>query len=256
MREFLDAILAVIGSESLTDEEFDGVELEGSPAYSKATYLAVRTVLEGRENVSGQVQRLKLYFIARGVDVSDTPKIPTAQSNIFLGGGLDDVAGFDIPSSSGGSSTGGATGPTGPQGPAGPTGPQGPQGESGADGADGENGATGPAGADFTLTTVGTQAAPTALANTATIAVSTEHKRVVFCQGSGGPVTGVLIANGSVLGQEIELEGQSDTNSVTLDGAASNLRVSDGGDLVLVQGSNRRFRWGGSKWQLVGSNYV
>lgn len=88
MRDFLDAILAFINAESLTDEEFEGVELEGTPSYTKETYLALRTVLEARESVSDAVKRLKLYFIAKGVDVSSTPSIPTPRSNIFIGSGL------------------------------------------------------------------------------------------------------------------------------------------------------------------------
>jgi len=88
MRDFLDAILAFINAESLTDEEFEGIDLEGSPAYTKETYTALRTVLEARETVSDQVKRLKLYFIAKGVDVSTTPTIPTAKSNIYIGDGL------------------------------------------------------------------------------------------------------------------------------------------------------------------------
>lgn len=85
MREFLDEILEVISSESLTDEEFDTLSEELTEEYSSAVYLALRGVLEARENVSEQVKRLKLYFIARGVDVSGTPAIPTPNSNIFIG---------------------------------------------------------------------------------------------------------------------------------------------------------------------------
>lgn len=87
MRSFLDAILAFINAESLTDEEFEGIDLD-EQAYNKETYLALRAVLEGRELVSDQVKRLKLYFIAKGVDVSSTPTIPTPKSNIFIGDAL------------------------------------------------------------------------------------------------------------------------------------------------------------------------
>lgn len=88
MRAFLDAILAVINSESLTDEEFETIELEGSGAYTKETYLALRTILEARDNVTGQVKKLKLYFLSRGVDLSDSSTIPTAKSNIYIGDSL------------------------------------------------------------------------------------------------------------------------------------------------------------------------
>ncbi len=90
MRDFLDAILEFINAESLTDSEYDGVELEGSPAYTKETYLALRTVLEAREGVSDEVKRLKLYFIAKGIDVSTATAVPTPNSNIFIGSGLCD----------------------------------------------------------------------------------------------------------------------------------------------------------------------
>ncbi len=88
MRDFLDAILAFINAESLTDSEYDGITLEGSPDYTRETYLALRTVLEAREGVSDSVKRLKLYFIAKGVDVSSTPGAHTPRSNIFIGSGL------------------------------------------------------------------------------------------------------------------------------------------------------------------------
>jgi len=87
MREFLDAILDFINAESLTDEEFETIELV-TPEYTKEVYLALRGVLESRESISDQVKRLKLYFIAKGVDVSSTPTVPTARSNIFIGSGL------------------------------------------------------------------------------------------------------------------------------------------------------------------------
>jgi hypothetical protein len=87
MRDFLDTILEFIGSESLTDEEFETVTLEDEE-YTKEVYLALRTILEARETVSGEVKRLKLYFIARNVDISDAPSVPTPNSNILIGKAL------------------------------------------------------------------------------------------------------------------------------------------------------------------------
>jgi hypothetical protein len=84
MRDFLNAILTFIGSESLTDPEFDSIETE-TPNYSKVTYLALKSIVDARESVSGQGKRLKLYFIARGVDVSETGSVPPARSNILIG---------------------------------------------------------------------------------------------------------------------------------------------------------------------------
>ncbi len=87
MRAFLDAIFEFINAESLTDDEFESIDLD-TQEYSKETYLALRTILEGREEVSNQVKRLKLYFIAKGVDLNTTPGIPTPKSNIYIGDAL------------------------------------------------------------------------------------------------------------------------------------------------------------------------
>lgn len=86
LRDFLDEILSFIESESLTDEEFESLEITAEE-YTKETYLALKTVLENREGVSGQAKRLKLYFIAKGVDLSDSPA-KTPKSNIFIGSKL------------------------------------------------------------------------------------------------------------------------------------------------------------------------
>lgn len=88
MRAFLDAILEFIGSESLTDEEFDTTDLPEPPAYSTLTYLALKEVLESRESVSTQGERLKFYFKAKGVDVGDEPAT-TPKSNIYIGSNLE-----------------------------------------------------------------------------------------------------------------------------------------------------------------------
>lgn len=87
MRDFLNAILAFIGSESLTDEEFATIEAQGTfVVYSKATYDVLKATIEAREAVSGQAKKLKLYFIARGVDISEgSNKAHTPRSNILIG---------------------------------------------------------------------------------------------------------------------------------------------------------------------------
>lgn len=84
MRDFLDAIFDFIGSESLTDEEFDSLSVTVEE-YTKEVYEALKGILEAREGVSGQGKRLKLYFVAKGVDLIGVPSI-TPNSNIFLGG--------------------------------------------------------------------------------------------------------------------------------------------------------------------------
>jgi hypothetical protein len=88
MRDFLDEILAFIGSESLTDAEFEATLLPDPPAYTTLTYLALKDVLASREAVSGQAERLKLYFQARGVDLGADEPAKEAKSNIFIGSKL------------------------------------------------------------------------------------------------------------------------------------------------------------------------
>lgn len=87
MRDFLNAILDFIGSESLTDEEFETIEEQGTfVLYSKATYDVLKSTIEAREAVSGQSKKLKLYFIARGVDICDGSKtVHAPKSNILIG---------------------------------------------------------------------------------------------------------------------------------------------------------------------------
>lgn len=88
MRSFLNAILAFIGSESLTDEEFDDLPDGLEQEYSKATYDALRGVLISRETISMQGTRLKAYFVARGLDLSgESARVPSSQ--ILIGGALD-----------------------------------------------------------------------------------------------------------------------------------------------------------------------
>lgn len=87
LRDFLDEILEFIGSESLTDEEFEALPEGLSEEYTRDVYLALKGVLENREGVSGQARKLKSFFIAKGVDLSGTPA-QQAVSNILIGGKL------------------------------------------------------------------------------------------------------------------------------------------------------------------------
>lgn len=87
LRAFLNAILAFIGSESLTDEEYALVNTLAQE-YTKATYDGLRVVIVSRESVSTQAPKLKRYFEAKGVDLSSTPaRIPSTQ--ILVGGVLE-----------------------------------------------------------------------------------------------------------------------------------------------------------------------
>lgn len=81
MRDYLNGILSFIGAESLTDEEFDSIDLENTDD-PVANYNALLGVLESRDLVSSMVKRLEYYFLAKGVEVSPPN---TARSNILVG---------------------------------------------------------------------------------------------------------------------------------------------------------------------------
>lgn len=81
MREELNSILAFIGSESLTDQEFEDLTLS-STEDPLAVYEALLGVLNSRESVSDAKERLKNYFLAQGVSVGDPP---SGRSEIFVG---------------------------------------------------------------------------------------------------------------------------------------------------------------------------
>lgn len=85
MRDFLDAILAFIVAESMTDEEFATVESE-LPIYDQGTYDDLARILEGREAVSTLQERLQAYYKAKGVTITAAE---TGKSDIFLGAVLE-----------------------------------------------------------------------------------------------------------------------------------------------------------------------
>lgn len=85
IRDFLNAVLAFIGAASLTDEEFDALTIE-SYGYDSATYEALLSVLDSREAISNDRDRLRYYFLARGVEVAALEGV----SNIFVGSVLCD----------------------------------------------------------------------------------------------------------------------------------------------------------------------
>ncbi len=87
MREFLNAIFSFIGSESLTDEEFDALDSELPETYSAEVYEALKGVLIARESVSLQYSRLKAFFVAKGLIIQAVARPPTSQ--ILFGAGLD-----------------------------------------------------------------------------------------------------------------------------------------------------------------------
>ena len=87
LRIFLNNILAFIGTTSLTDEEFDSIELEAA-GWDQATYDVLSEVLVAREAVSSMQERLKYAFRARGIEVDPSAVSTNAKSNILIGGPL------------------------------------------------------------------------------------------------------------------------------------------------------------------------
>lgn len=86
MRVFLNNILSFIGSESLTDAEFNSIGVNVQE-YSRDVYEALKSVLQNRDGVSGQLKKLQSFFVAKGVDLSNAPaRIPASQ--ILIGGPL------------------------------------------------------------------------------------------------------------------------------------------------------------------------
>lgn len=85
----MNAILLFINDSSLTDEEFDSLPVGLVQEYNKANYEALKTILQERDSVSGQLSKLKDYFTAKGVDLSGATAT-TPVSNILIGGSLCD----------------------------------------------------------------------------------------------------------------------------------------------------------------------
>ncbi len=87
MREFLDSILAFISLASLTDAEWDNSSFEAgdSQVYSLSVYNGLKIILESREAVSDQLEKLAAVFKAKGLTVSADY---APQSQIFAGSPL------------------------------------------------------------------------------------------------------------------------------------------------------------------------
>jgi hypothetical protein len=86
VRDFCDEILAFIGSESLTDEEFDSIE-STSQTLTQQLFQELYAILILRESITDTKMRLYQYFVAGGVDLSEPQ---SGKSNILLGAGLED----------------------------------------------------------------------------------------------------------------------------------------------------------------------
>lgn len=84
VRDTLDGILQFIGAESLTDVEYGSLD-QNHLSSDLEKYNALLGVLDSRESVSSEPERLRYYYLARGVPV---PVPQTGKSNILLGGAL------------------------------------------------------------------------------------------------------------------------------------------------------------------------
>ncbi len=96
----------------------------------------------------------------------------------------------------------------------------------------------------------GTRAAPTAITGAGGITASaTDYRRIIFVQGSGGPVTVVAnpqVSAGTLVGQELIIQGRSDTNTVTL---ANGTGLSLNGNITLGDDDVLTLHWDGTYWQ-------
>lgn len=81
MRALLNAILAFIGSESLTDEEYDGMDVEND-SNDRDIYEALLLVLDARESVTDMQSRLRYYYLAKGISFEAAT---SGKSNVFVG---------------------------------------------------------------------------------------------------------------------------------------------------------------------------
>jgi acyl transferase domain-containing protein len=82
LRSDLNGILTFIGTSTLTDEEYEIADeaIEDS-SDSSEVYNGLTLVLDERELVSTMHDRLKYYYLAKGVSFT----VDTAKSNIFVG---------------------------------------------------------------------------------------------------------------------------------------------------------------------------
>ncbi len=85
LRDFIDAILAFIGASSLTDDEYTSINQTGLSIslYNKALYTAMSTVLIGREAVSSTQDRLRYFFLSKGI--SDIGEVSKGKTNVYIG---------------------------------------------------------------------------------------------------------------------------------------------------------------------------
>jgi hypothetical protein len=86
MREIINGIFSFIGAPSLTDEEWAYLDMRVDGLSSGAeVYVALLAVLDAREAVTETRDRLRHYFLAKGVSL---PEATPGNSSIFVGGVL------------------------------------------------------------------------------------------------------------------------------------------------------------------------
>jgi hypothetical protein len=87
-RATIDALFGQIGTSSLTDQEWtDLQENLDAVGVNVESYEALLAVLDSRESISEARNRLRYYYLARGVDVG-TEEESAAASNIYIGDAL------------------------------------------------------------------------------------------------------------------------------------------------------------------------
>jgi len=90
LRSFLDAILAFIGTTSLTDIEYEDIDISvlTVSVYDQALYTALAQVLVDRDAISTTKDRLGFLFKSKGLIIDETT-VTQAKSNIFIGAVLE-----------------------------------------------------------------------------------------------------------------------------------------------------------------------
>jgi hypothetical protein len=85
LRDFLDAILAFISCGTLSDEEWGTIDSLTDQSYTLENYNALLGILDARESVSSARDRLRYYFLAAGVQVTESTN---PKSDVFIGAAL------------------------------------------------------------------------------------------------------------------------------------------------------------------------
>lgn len=87
MRDFLNFVLGFIGSSTLTDDEF--LEFDGLDyGNNLVTYTALKMLLIERDEATETTDKLKFYFLAKGVYGIEDDVVDAPRSNIFIGAAL------------------------------------------------------------------------------------------------------------------------------------------------------------------------